>query len=287
MNKLENEKGKHRLIVLPLQPRSPNDFNGIGLALHFLLGNTVAVNTYLKEFWFGWRVKKLFPQDKDLKAFIRGQAKSLDLKQLSQEQGIRFWLYGKVDAYKITLSLFDGEEKGRSASTIISFSFDDDLMGFRNTCIDWLDDCGLPFSKPQKKLALWPEKMTWKGADIFGRALETFYIYSAYGDPNNGKIDLHPFKKVVAASPDSFMGQNLLGWVCYRNKEYQNAKEAFLRALQANPDSPGVMSGLMWCGMYTKDEEEALYWASRKAAAMDKNVESARQKTLNLLKTVG
>ncbi len=52
MNKLENEKGKHRLIVLPIQPQPSNDFNGIGLALHFLLGNTIAVNTYLKEFWF-------------------------------------------------------------------------------------------------------------------------------------------------------------------------------------------------------------------------------------------
>ncbi|MEA3232750.1 MAG: tetratricopeptide repeat protein, partial [Thermodesulfobacteriota bacterium] len=132
----------------------------------------------------------------------------------------------------------------------------------------------------------WPEKMTWKGADIFGRALEAFYIYSAYGDPNEGKIDLHPFKKVVATSPGSFMGLNVLGWVCYRNKRYQSAKDAFLRALLANPNSPGVMSGLMWCGVYTKDEEEALYWASRKATVMDENIETARQKTLNRLKKV-
>jgi len=286
MNKLENEKGKHRLIVLPIQPQSSNDFNGIGLALHFLLGNTIAVNTDLKEFWFGWRVKKLFSQEKDLKAFTHGQAKSLDLKRLTQEQGIRFWLSGQVDDHKTILSLYDGEEKGRPASTIISFSFDDYLIGFRNAFIHWLDGCGLPFSEPQKQLALWPEKMTWKGADIFGRTLEAFYIYSAYDDPNEGKIDLHPFKKVVAESPDSFMGQNLLGWACYRNKKYQNAKEAFLRALLANPDSPGVMSGLMWCGVYTKDEEEALYWASRKAVVMEKDIETARQKTLNRLKKV-
>jgi len=286
MNKLENEKGKHRLIVLPLQPQSPNDFSGIGLALHFLLGNTIVANTYLKEFWFGWRVKKLFPQKNDLTAFTRGQVKNLDLKRLSQEQKIRFWVYGEVDTYKTTLSLFDGEEKGQPASSIISFSFDDDLIGFREVFIHWLGDCGLPFSELQRKLAIWPEKITWRGADILGLALEALYIYSAYGDPNEEKIDLHPFKKAVGESPDSFICQNLLGWAFYRNKKYQDAKYAFLQALLANPDSPGVMSGLMWCCVYSNDEEEALYWSSRKADVMGEDIETAKQKTLNRLKKV-
>ena len=37
--------------MLPLQPESHIDFNGVGLALHFLLGNTIVLHTGLTEFW--------------------------------------------------------------------------------------------------------------------------------------------------------------------------------------------------------------------------------------------
>ena len=55
-------KSKPRLIVLPLQPRKEQAYSGTGLAIHFLLGNIVALHTGLKEFWFGWRVKKNLPR---------------------------------------------------------------------------------------------------------------------------------------------------------------------------------------------------------------------------------
>lgn len=284
MNKLENTTGKDRFIVLPFQPRSHSDFNGVGLSLHFLLGNTIVVNTYLKEFWFGWRVKKLFAEDTNFKKYNRGQNKYLNFLRLSEEQDIRFCLYGQVHEKETALFLYDGKESKPAVSTTLSFSFDDDLIGFRNTFIQWLDDCGLPYAQVSRRSALWPEKLTPTSADTLGRALEQFYIYSAYGHSESGPIDLSLFEAAMKASPQSFMAQNLMGWAYYRNNDYARAKAAFLRALQANPVSPGAMSGLMWCGVFTKDEEEALYWTTRKASVLNIDVEKARQATLKRLK---
>jgi len=114
---------------------------------------------------------------------------------------------------------------------------------------------------------------------ILGRALETFYSYSSY--EVRGEIDLRLFKEAVAIAPDSFMGQDLLGWAYYRNKYYNEAKASFLQALQANPKGAGAMSGLMWCGVFTKNREEALYWAERKAEMRQEDIEAAKQKVLN------
>ncbi len=286
MNKLENPSGAHRFIVLPLQTEDHNHFNGVGLTLHFLLGNTIATNTYLKEFWFGWRVAKLFSDEQKLEGFNRGKIKLLNLKQLSREQNVRFWLSGQVVGNHSTLYLYDGDDDGPVSPRTIAYSFDDDLIGFRKTFIQWLEECGLPYAQVNRRSALWPEKINLKAANVLGRALERFYIYSAYGHSKKGPIDLTLFEEAVESSPQSFMSQNLLGWAYYRNENYDHSKQAFLRALQENPVSPGAMSGLMWCGVYTNNEEEALYWTRRKASVMNKDLEGAQKATLAKLKKI-
>ena len=69
----KQDKCKSRLVVLPFQPQEEQSYDGIGLAIHFLLGNIVAIHTGLKEFWFGWRVKKIFPEKERLVAYCRGE----------------------------------------------------------------------------------------------------------------------------------------------------------------------------------------------------------------------
>ncbi len=78
MDRIGKEKGKLRFIVLPLQPETPNRYDGVGLALHFLLGNTVVLNTNLKEFWFGWRTNKLYPSKEDLTAYLASPSNGKD-----------------------------------------------------------------------------------------------------------------------------------------------------------------------------------------------------------------
>jgi len=281
MNNIGKTKNISRGIVLPLQPESHLDFNGIGLALHFLLGNTIVLHTGLTEFWFGWQVKKIFPEKKDLAGYCRGEGGRLDLKRLSAEQGIHLWIHGEVVDRSVIILLFDASKDEQASSITIPFSIEDELVGFRQAFMHLLADCGFPFPEEQKKHALWPEKISTRGIDILGRALETFYLYSSYG--GQGEIDLRLFKETVAIAPDSFMGQDLLGWAYYRNKCYNEAKASFLKALQANPNGTGAMSGLMWCGVFTKNREEALYWAERKAEVRQEDIEAAKQKVLNRL----
>ena len=283
MNNIGKTKDMSRcIVVLPLQPESAPDFNGVGLALHFLLGNTIVLHTGLKEFWFGWRVKKIFPEKKDLGGYCRGKGGRLDLKRLSAEQGIRLWIHGQVVHRDVTISLFDALKDKQAPSKTILFSIEDELVGIRQAFMYWLADRGLPFPEEQKKSALWPEKISMQGMDILGRALEAFYLYSSYD--GQGEIDLRLFKEAVAIAPDSFMGQDLLGWAYYRNKCYNEAKASFLKALQANPKGTGAMSGLMWCGVFTENREEALYWAERKAEVRQEDIEAAKQKVLNRFK---
>jgi hypothetical protein len=102
MNKIDSKKDKLRFIVLPFTPKSDEPFDCVGLTLHFLLGNTIVLHTNLKEFWFGWRVKQLFPQKEKVEAYCQGKGAQLNLRQLSPEQGIRFWLYGQWMIIKLT-----------------------------------------------------------------------------------------------------------------------------------------------------------------------------------------
>ncbi len=282
MSKSGKIKGRPQCIVLPFQPDPSEDFNGVGLALHFLLGNVMALHTGLKECWFGWRVNKIFPEKTDLKAYCRGKEVLVDLHQVSTEQNVRFWLYGKAGDRFVTVFLFDAADNEQSLSKRIPVSYSDGLVEFRRIFLDHLAACGHPFPAKQVQPALWAETISMQGMDILGRALESFYLHSAYS--GKGKIDSGLFEKAAAVAPNSFMAQDILGWASYRSQDYRAAKESFLRALRSNPNGIGAMSGLIWCGVYTGDREEAQFWAARKAEVRGEDIKEARQKALNRMK---
>jgi hypothetical protein len=263
-----------KCIVLPLQ-MSPAD--GVGLALHFLLGNVIAVHTGFAECWFGWRVAKIFETSAGLRAYCRAQSPDLDLPQVSATQKICCWVHGRMRRNRVALGLYDSRTQ-QNLSEEVAFSVMDDLMGFRNGFLRFLDRCGVPMAPERHPLALWPEKITETGLRLFGTALETFYIYSAYG--GQGSIDLKPFMDAAHYAPDSFMAHNLLGWACYRNENAVDARDSFLKALDLNPYAAGTMSGLMWCAVLQKDKDAAGYWAGRKAETLNKDVQAAVQKVL-------
>ena len=263
-------------IVLPFRAENRHPFDGTGLALHFLVGNVLALHTGLKEMWFGWRVKKIFPEKAALQQYCRDAAAKLDLLQVSQSQKVRLWLYGNFSDPSVSLHFFDGQEPDvRHAPVDLPVSIDDGLIGFRTQLLKWLESMGRPMPKAQVQAVLWPETIGHEGMDAVGRALEGFYIYSAYGD--DGPLDASPFEKAVAEAPESFMAQDLHGWALYRNKDYTAAKRAFLTALRINPAGTGAMSGLMWCGVYGKDLEEAMFWSGRKADICRQDVQAARE----------
>jgi hypothetical protein len=263
-------------IVLPFRPGTAQAFNGTGLALHFLLGNVLVLHTGLKEMWFGWRVKKIFPEKASFQHYCRDAANQLDLIQVSRSQKVRFWLYGSYADTSIKLHFFDGETpEADHPPADLAITLDDGLVGFRSQLIQWLDSLGRPMPEDQVTASLWPEAISREGLDAVGRALELFYVYSAYG--GDGPLAVSPFKKAAATAPDSFMAQDLYGWALYRNRNYKAARGAFLTSLRINPAGAGAMSGMMWCGVYDKDLEEALFWSGRKADVCRQDVQAARE----------
>lgn len=263
-------------IVLPFRAENGHPFNGTGLALHFLAGNVLALHTGLKEMWFGWRVKKIFPEQAAFERYCRDAADNLDLLQVSRSQQVRLWLHGNFSDPSVAVHFFDGQAPdSRHTPVDLPISIDDGLIGFRSRLMKALESMGRPMPPAQVEAALWPEAIGRKGLDAVGRALEGFYIYSAYG--GEGALDASPFEKAVAEAPESFMAHDLHGWALYRNKDYQAAKRAFLTALRINPAGTGAMSGLMWCGVYGKDLEEAMFWSGRKADICRQDVQAARE----------
>ena len=77
-------------IVLPFRPAVGQPFNGTGLALHFLLGNVLVLHTGLKEMWFGWRVKKIFPEKAPFQRYCRDITSKLDIVHVSRAQQVVF-----------------------------------------------------------------------------------------------------------------------------------------------------------------------------------------------------
>ena len=263
-------------IVLPFRPRPTQPFNGIGLALHFLAGNVLVLHSGLKEMWFGWRVDNIFPQQETFHHYCREASTELDLARVSRQQKVRFWIHGRFSERSVRLHLFDARQSRSDESSIaVDISTGDDLIDFRSRLMRELLVVERPIPPNQIQAALWPERIDRKGLDAVGRALETFYLYSAYGGKT--KLDPGPFQKAVARAPDSFMAHDLLGWALYRNNAYAKARGAFLTALGINPAGAGAMSGLMWCGVYGRDLEEALYWSARKADVCGRDVQAARE----------
>jgi len=264
---VKKEKSKPRLIVLPLQSKKGQAYDGIGLGIHFLLGNVVTLHTGLKEFWFGWRVKKIFLEKERLTNYCQGEDLRLEITKLGKAQGIRYWLWGSVrqQGGKVQADLVLKDTKGDRTEWKTGLILDptDHLIGFRKGFLTWLKACGLPFKDTQVTKALWPEKTTLKSLGLMGRDLKTYYLHTSWGD--KGPLDSELFDSSVSAAPSSYLAHDLKGWALYKNKDYNSAKESFRSAIKINPNGLGAISGLIWCAVYTNDKEKATKWAMVKA----------------------
>ncbi len=274
----KKDASKPRLIVLPLQPKEGQAYDGIGLGVHFLLGNVVAPHTGLKEFWFGWRVKKIFLERERLRAYCHGEGPRLDIAKLGREQDVRYWLWGSVQQQgskmQIALALTDTKGERKEWTTELILDPADQLINFRKGFLTWLDACGLPFPDAQAPKALWPEKATLKGLDLLGQDLETYYLHSSWGD--KGPLDPELFDSAISETPSSYLAHDLKGWALYKNKRYNAAEKSFRSAIKINSSGLGAISGLMWCAVYTNDKENAYKWAMAKADIRGESRESAR-----------
>ncbi|WDP87295.1 MAG: tetratricopeptide repeat protein [Desulfobacter sp.] len=265
-----------KLIVMPFQPVSGQDMNGVGLGVHFLLGNLFCLHQGLLECWFGWRVKKIFPGSKDLTDYCHGNGPFKDIRELGKRQKVRFWMEGTYLCSKhtvfIEVRLHDTRDNICLGSEF-SLAFDDGFSEFRHALFDWLDHCGVGFKG--RRIALWPEHISVAGLDSLGSALNALYL-NYVGDQDR-PIDLTFFDKARALCPESYLVQDLAGWGLYKNGCHDQAEEAFLNALALNPDGLGALSGMMWCAVEGKDRAKALEFACKKGKCRGDDPEKAKQ----------
>jgi len=258
---------KPRLIVLPFTPQTAGNGSGIGLAAHFFLGNITALHPDLEEFWFSWRMPKLFPTKKALQDYCLGQGPPLDMVRLSREQKIRFWLSGRVEAgkekIKVSLTLTDTEASAKVKTASFFLDTADNLKSFCRAFLTFLGDGGLGLPAASLPLACWPEKTTKEGLNALGQALMTYYLHTY--EASNTPLDLASFRQALAVAPESYLARDLLGWALYKNDDFKAAQEAFGSALQANPHGLGAMGGLMWCAVGLGQDQEAYKWGKAQA----------------------
>jgi hypothetical protein len=223
----------------------------------------------LREFWFGWRVAKLFPTPERLDDYCRGLGPQLDVAALGPQQQIRYWVLGTLDPQAdpptTRLVLYDADS-GSEHTRSLEVDYDGRLAGMRRVFVNWLAGLGLGFPTGQAEKAFWAEPVTPAALDALGRAQEEFYTFSAYG--SGGSLDLDAFERAVTAAPDSYMAHDLLGWAQYRNQRYGPAEASFRRALELNPHGAGVAAGLAWCALHSGDRAGTLEWALYKAECM-------------------
>jgi tetratricopeptide (TPR) repeat protein len=265
---------------MPLQPAPGQSFNGIGLGIHFFFGNLFGVHGGLMECWFGWRVKKIFPEPLLLKDYCRGMTPFSDIQELGQREKVRFWLEGnyqqKGKKIFLNLVLHDTEQGGQTSRLDVTLALPGGLLEGRTEFFDWLESCGLPFVGIEK--VLWPEQITDRGLDFLGRGLETLYLNYIQGEgADKALIDLSWFNRSVEESENSYLAQDLKGWGLYKNGEYTSAKKAFASALELNPAGLGALSGMMWCALSVKNREEARRYSLLKSECRGEDLEKARK----------
>jgi hypothetical protein len=271
---------------MPLRPAAGTENTGIGMGVHFLLGNVIAVHNGFREFWFGWRYKKIFTEKRAFDDYCHRPDGMLDVAAVGRAQGIRYWIEGHYrvqgGAVITALTLTDVEKGKRCDSGDMSADTVDQLIGYRIDVMNWMAGCGLAFPDVQMARVIWSEELSLEALDALGRGLETFYTHTAYG--GEGPVDVGDLERSVALAPDAYLPHDLLGWVQFKNKDYGAAEASFNASIAVNPAGVGAMSGLRLLGAMRGDARMAYAWAEAKAETRGEDVQAAREKTTKLLK---
>lgn len=262
---------------MPFAPEKDQPFDGAGLGVHFLLGNLFGVHSGLTECWFGWRVKKIFPDATAFTNYCRGFPPIPDIQALGKQEGVRYWLTGRYleenGSLQVAMVLHDIQ--GPVYKITLPLSPTDGLTEFRQQLQEWLAVADLAF--PRGDTIMWSEWISFKGLDCLGRGLETLYLnYINHTATEGHPIDLAWFDRAIEASPRSYLAYDLKGWVLYKNQDSAKAKSCFDTALTLNDKGVGALSGMLWCAVLEKNRSKALEFALAKARVTDADPLAAR-----------
>jgi hypothetical protein len=262
-------------IVLPFRAGTAQPFNGTGLALHFLVGNVLVLHTGLKEMWFGWRVKKIFPGKGVVSALLSrcgqptgpgsgqpvAEGALLALRQLRTRQPSSF--------------IFSTDNAGsRHPPVDLAITLDDGLIGFRTQLIQWLDSLGRPMPDDQVRHPCGPKRSAAKAWTLWVVHWSFFTCTRPMAATDRWRC--RHLKRRQRRRNLSWLRIYTAGRFTATGTIRPHGV-AFLTSLRINPAGAGAMSGMMWCGVYDKDLEEALFWSGRKADVCRQDVQAARE----------
>ncbi|MFH1984425.1 MAG: hypothetical protein ABIL58_21490 [Pseudomonadota bacterium] len=285
-NAIAAEPLKSKCIVMPLRPEAGQSFSGVGMGLHFMLGNIIVLHSGFEEMWFGWRYKKVFPDVGVFSDYVHRPDAPLDIVATGKTQKVRYWIEGWYritgDVVSTRLIFTDAETGRRIGDDRLTADPTDQYIGYRVDVMNWMASCGLAFPDVQAARVLWSEELPLPALEVFGRGLEAYYIHTGFG--GIGPVDLSLLDRAVAQAPHAYLPQDMRGWVLYKNQDYPAAAAAFRAAVDINPHGAGAMAGLMWLGVVAGNAREAYAWAEAKAEACGTSIQDAREKTTRLLK---
>jgi tetratricopeptide (TPR) repeat protein len=268
-------ENRPKIVVLPLQPHRGQEYNGIGLGIHFLLGNLLAVHTGFTEFWFGWRIKKLFPEIELLRSFNQGKGAVFPLADHAATEKIRFWVSGKYRQHKddimVSIKVNDFDMLDEYIWELRIDNPSDHLIGFSKQFLSLINDHVMAIPQGQFKKAVWHEKISFQGIDFLGSAVDATYEGMITGND----LILEWFEKAVLDSPDSYLINDLKGWALYKNKSYDKAVQSFSKAIDLNPQGLGALAGMMWCYISKKEKDMASKFCFMKADVREASREKA------------
>ena len=275
-----------KCIVMPLRPEPGQTDTGVGLGLHFLIGNIIVLHSTFQEFWFGWRYKKIFPEEAAFVDYAHSPDQPFDTLAAGNTQKVRYWVEGdyrvRGDVVDTRLILTDTAAGQRMGDARLEADPDGQYIGYRVDVMNWMAVCGLPFPDVQSARVLWSEELSLAGLDLLGKGLGAYYRHLGYG--GRGPVDTAFLDRAAVLAPGAYLVHDLLGWVRYKNEDYAAAEKAFRAAIDINPHGAGALGGLMWVAVVTGNTRDAYAWAEAKAEACGASVQDAREKTARLLK---
>ncbi|WP_459934286.1 CHAT domain-containing protein [Fundidesulfovibrio butyratiphilus] len=241
------ESSHFKVLVLPILPATGQSHDCIGLGVQYMLETTLAAHGKLRYCQFGWYIGKLFPEGQKFTDYIAGletgpsPGEVANIAQARLVMGGRIAVHGQLG---VSAWLYNAFSK-KTTEAFLPLDVSTGLRRFRAAALALLETQGPAIDPRFRAKALWKETLSLAALRTLGEVRRE-HLLSLSGYPGQAmKPDLEPYRKAVAAAPDSYAARVLLGWGLYRHKDYAAARAAFEAALRYNPDGVEAMGGLL------------------------------------------
>jgi CHAT domain-containing protein/Flp pilus assembly protein TadD len=271
----ESQPLKRGVLVLPLQAGTglKDEQVALGFAVQNVLENVLTLHSDFEDVWFNGNVEKLFPQEQDLQAWVRGKAQ---IPKGVTEIGMRYLLTGQMTLQgkdiHAKLNLSDRQNGGKYSKDLLL-----DLPGlaqFRQEFINLLAQADIPAPKTQRPKMLWAEELPPRAFTLLGQGLWERFTTSAY-QKDHPIYNAKPFDNALAVSPRSYLLLNNRGILYFYEQKEADASLLLKKALAINPTGAAATRNLQFLSLKAGDTDSVETWTKKKAEIQGKDPNAA------------